>query len=518
MTSHHLSAPRLEHTYAVQIPQLSVRWSAEPAVAASLVVLNETLAEQLGIDPEFLRSQEGLDFLAGQGFSDTSDDDAPPTYAQAYAGHQFGQFVPQLGDGRALLVGEVLDTHDQRRDLHLKGSGRTPFSRGGDGKAPLGPMLREYLIGEAMHALGIPSTRGLAVVATGEFVQRQQPDPQPGAVLTRVAASHLRVGTFQFATVHRSIEVKRALADYAIQRHWPDAAEAENPYLELLRSVTHAQAQLIAQWMLVGFVHGVMNTDNMTISGESIDYGPCAFVDRFTRSALFSSIDRGGRYAYRNQPAAALWNLSRFAETLIDLIDDDPNVAVESATEVLHEFEPAYDAAVARGFAAKIGVRLDERSESKALNEFRQFAEQTFDLMENHGQDFTMFFRAVAEDRLADLAPVEADEGPTPQQVAVGGHRISQDDLSAWSSARNDLIERWSRLGHADTELMRSTSPVYIPRNHHLDRALTKAESGDTSEFDRLLAAVRSPYEPSAQFAGLEGPGSASPFVTFCGT
>lgn len=498
MTPHHLSAPRLEHTYAAQIPQLSVRWSAEPAVAASLVVLNETLAEQLGIDPAFLRSPEGLDFLTGQGPSAASDDDAPVTYAQAYAGHQFGQFVPQLGDGRALLVGEVLDTHDRRRDLHLKGSGRTPFSRGGDGKAPLGPMLREYLMGEAMHALGIPSTRGLAVVATGEQVQRQRPDLEPAAVLTRVAASHLRVGTFQFAAVHRSIEVKRALADYAIQRHWPDAAQAENPYLELFRSVTHAQAQLIAQWMLVGFVHGVMNTDNMTVSGESIDYGPCAFVDRFTRSALFSSIDRGGRYAYRNQPAAALWNLSRFAETLIDLIDDDPNVAVESATEVLHEFEPAYDDAVARGFAAKLGVDLGVAPQAEAVAQFRAFAETTFDLMEATGQDFTLFFRAVAEDRL--------DE------------RVDPEALADWLASRDRLVEAWAADGAADTVMMQCSNPVYTPRNHHLERALSKAEDGDMSDFHRLLAAVQDPYVRHDQFAGLEGPGSESAFVTYCGT
>ncbi|NKE10564.1 MULTISPECIES: protein adenylyltransferase SelO [Kocuria] len=494
------ASTRLEHTYATQVPQLSVRWSADPATAASWVVVNDSLAQQLGIDPAFLRSPEGVDFLHGQFPAEphSNDDDAPPTYAQAYAGHQFGQFVPQLGDGRALLLGEVVDVDGNRRDLHLKGSGRTPFSRGGDGKAPLGPMLREYLIGEAMHALGIPSTRALAVVETGQQVQRQQPGPQPGAVLTRVAASHLRVGTFQFAAVHRSVEVKRALADHAIARHWPEAADAENPYLELLRCVTHAQAPLIARWMLVGFIHGVMNTDNMTISGESIDYGPCAFVDRFSRGAVFSSIDRGGRYAYRNQPAIGLWNLSRFAETLIDLIDDDPNVAVECATAVLHEYEPAYDAALARGFAAKLGVDLGSAPDPEALTQFRAFVETTFDLMEVTGQDFTLFFRAVAEDRL--------DE------------RVEPEALTDWMAEGDRLVREWAPGGIADGELARRSNPVYIPRNHHLDRALNKAEQGDMSDFHRLLAAVQDPYGRRDEFAGLEGPGSESAFVTFCGT
>lgn len=492
--------PRLQHTYATEVPQLSVRWPAEPAATASLVVANDALGQELGFDPDFLRSPEGTGFLLGQ--FDTAphshDDDAPATYAQAYAGHQFGQFVPQLGDGRAVLLGEVLDAEGRRRDLHLKGSGRTPFSRGGDGKAPLGPMLREYIMGEAMHALGIPTTRALAVVATGQQVQRQQPDPEPGAVLTRVAASHLRVGTFQFAAVHRSVEIKKALADHAIARHWPDAAEAENPYLELLRSVTHAQAQLIAQWMLVGFVHGVMNTDNMTISGESIDYGPCAFVDQFSRSAVFSSIDRGGRYAYRNQPAIGLWNLSRFAETLIDLIDDDPNVAVDAATNVLQEYESAYDAALASGFAAKLGVDLGSVPGPDALTQFRAFAEQSFDLMETTGQDFTLFFRAVAEGRL--------DE------------RVDAESLKGWSSERDRLVREWAPGAQADAALMHRCNPVYIPRNHHLDRALNKAERGDLTEFNRLLAAVQAPFRRRDEFAGFEGPGSSSSFVTFCGT
>lgn len=500
------SVPALEQDYAATVPQLSVAWRAAGAPSPSLIAVNDPLAKELGITPQFLRSEDGLAFLTGHGAG--NDDGAPATFAQAYAGHQFGQFVPQLGDGRALLIGELLDRHGARRDLHLKGSGRTPFSRGGDGKAPLGPMLREYLIGEAMYALGIPTTRGLAVVTTGESVQRQQPDPEPGAVLTRVASSHLRVGTFQFAAVHRPIEVKRALADYAIQRHWPDAAQTENPHLELLRSVTHAQAQLVAQWMLVGFVHGVMNTDNMTISGESIDYGPCAFIDTFSRSAVFSSIDRGGRYAYRNQPAIALWNLSRFAETLIDLIDDDPNRAIEAATDVLREFEPTYDAALARGFAAKVGVDLSGVTDDAAVTEFRAFVEQTFDFLESTGQDFTLFFRAVAEDRLVEPSDFNRDTN----------HDFNHDAAAAWSAERDRLTATWAPSDAPDPDLMQRSNPVYIPRNHHLDRALNKAIDGDMEELNRLLAAVRQPFQRADEFAGLEGPGSSSSFVTFCGT
>ncbi|MDO5619764.1 protein adenylyltransferase SelO [Kocuria sp.] len=508
----HRHSIRLESTYAQTVPQLSVPWPAgvEPE---SLVVLNSQLAGELGLDPAFLRSHTGLAWLSGTAVPGSAEPDAQDsgsahtetltTYAQAYAGHQFGSFVPQLGDGRAVLLGEMTSASG-RVDLHLKGSGRTPFSRGGDGKAPLGPMLREYLVGEAMQALGIPTTRGLAVMTTGEQIQRRQPDLEPGAILTRVAASHLRVGTFQFAAVHHPLEIRRALADYTIQRHWPAAARAHNPYVELLRCVTHAQARLVAQWMLVGFVHGVMNTDNMTMSGEGIDYGPCAFIDTFTRSAVFSSIDRGARYAFNNQPGIALWNLSRFAETLIDLIADadadaDPDTAVDAATHVLREFESQYSTALACGFAAKLGVNLGESPEAKVLTQFRAFVEQTFDLMENTGQDFTLFFRAIAEAR--QTVPMDSPE------------------LSAWQAQRQRLIERWAPDGQADPALMQRNNPVYIPRNHHLEQALAQAERGDLAEFNHLLAAVQEPFVRREGFSHLEQPGSTSAdFVTFCGT
>src|SRR5712671_6804705 len=321
---------RFDDSYAREVPGLSVPWVAAPVPAPELLVLNEELAIELGADPAALREPLGvLLLLAGQ---------APgvATVAQAYAGHQFGIYVPRLGDGRALLLGEVIDIHGRRRDLHLKGSGRTPFARGGDGKAAVGPMLREYLIGEAMQGLRIPTTRALAVVATGERVFRE--GAQPGAVLARVAASHLRVGTFQYAAASGDRDLLRALADYAIARHYPEAADAPNRYLDLYRRVVGAQASLVARWMLVGFVHGVMNTDNTTISGETIDYGPCAFMDTFDPATVFSSIDDDGRYAYGNQPRILQWNLARLAETLLPLFAERQDKAIEEAQSALGNF------------------------------------------------------------------------------------------------------------------------------------------------------------------------------------
>ena len=338
-----------DDSYAREVPGLALPWTAAPVPAPELLVLNEELAAELGVEAAALREPAGVALLVGHGLPD-----GVTPVAQAYAGHQFGQYVPRLGDGRALLLGEVIDTAGRRRDLHLKGSGRTPFARGGDGKAAVGPMLREYLMGEAMHGLGIPTTRALAVVATGERVLREE-GALPGAVLCRVAASHLRVGTFQFAAASGDRDQLRRLADHAIARHHPEAADAAQPYLELYRRVVEVQAELVARWMLVGFIHGVMNTDNTTISGETIDYGPCAFLDAFDPATVFSSIDHRGRYAYGNQPAIAQWNLARLAETLLPLIDEDVDAAVAAATEVLGGFAAAYDAARGRGHGGQAG-------------------------------------------------------------------------------------------------------------------------------------------------------------------
>ena len=493
---------RLEQSYAAAVPRLSVPWRAEPAPNPRLLVLNEPLAAALGLDAEELRADPAL--LTGR------LGDAVPTFAQAYAGHQFGRYQPQLGDGRALLVGELVDPGGRRVDLHLKGSGRTRFSRGGDGKAVIGPMLREYLIGEAMHALGIPTTRGLSVVATGEAVLRR--GPEPGAVLCRVAASHLRVGTFQYAAFTGDRNLLQALADYAIERHYPAAAHAERPVLALLGEVVRAQADLVAQWMLVGFVHGVMNTDNMTISGETIDYGPCAFLDRFDRAAVFSSIDDGGRYAYGNQPSVALWNLARFAETLIPLLvaedgsdaggeaageaagevaADDADAAVAAVTEVLGEFGPHYQRRVGAGMAAKLGLPAPDEA----------LAEDLFTLLEAQRVDYTGFFRALVAGTARELFPEPAA-------------------YDAWAARRDALLPTDPAARAAVATAMNRVNPLFIPRNHRVEEALDAARSGDLAPFERLLAAVSQPYDERAGDADLAGPApdDAGPYVTYCGT
>lgn len=470
---------RLDDSYARAVPRLSVPWTAAPVPRPALLALNEEVAYELGVDPAALREPAGLALLTG------SAPEGVTTTAQAYAGHQFGSYQPRLGDGRALLLGEVLDVHGRRRDLHLKGSGPTPFSRGGDGFAAAGPMLREYVIGEAMHALGIPTTRALAVVATGAAVQREV--PQPGAVLCRVAASHLRVGTVQYAAATGDHEVLRALADYAIARHHPDAAEAANPYLELYRRVVDVQAELIARWMLVGFVHGVMNTDNTTLSGETIDYGPCAFLDVYDPATVFSSIDHGGRYAYRNQPAAAQWNLARLGEALLPLIDSDPDAAVTAATTVVDEFAARYRRCYADGMAAKLGLPAPDE----------ELAADVLELLRDERIDHTGFFRALAADTARDLV-LDRDRFD-----ALAARRDAQ-----LPADRDAVAERMNRV-----------NPLYIPRNHRVEEALTAATAGDLAPFHRLIDAVSLPYEERLGLDDLTGPAPGGPaYVTYCGT
>ena len=466
-------------------------WRATPSPTPRLVALNDGLAAELGVDPAALRTPAGVAALVGNAVPDG----ASPV-AQAYAGHQFGGFVARLGDGRALLLGEVHDVHGHRRDLHLKGSGRTPFARGGDGRAPLGPMLREYVIGEAMHALGIPTTRALAVVATGEEVARET--LLPGAVLCRVAASHLRVGTFQYAAVQGDPALLRRLADHAIARHHPAAAEAENPHLALLSAVVDAQASLVARWMLVGFVHGVMNTDNTTISGETIDYGPCAFLDTHDPATVFSSIDHGGRYAYGNQPRVVQWNLARLAEVMLPLLDADPEAAVAAATGVLQEFPDRYGRHVGRGARAKLGLPEDG-PEDDAL------VEDLLGLMAAQRVDHTSFFRALS-------SAVRGDPGPAR---ALCAEPVAFD---AWA-------ERWrvrlpSAPATATAAAMDRVNPVYVPRNQQVEDALTAATAGDLEPFHRLLDVLARPFDerPGLEaYAAPAAPGSG-PFRTFCGT
>ena len=468
------SVPILHQSYADALPELSVPWRAEAPPRPEIVWLNEPLAHELGFDPDWLRGTDGLALLTGQ---------IDGTTAQAYAGHQFGSPNPQLGDGRAVLLGDLQDTRGHRRDLHLKGAGRTPFARGGDGKAPLGPMLREAVIGEWLHATGVPTTRALAVLSTGERIApRQGVTPEPGALLVRVAASHLRVGTFEYATWHLDEEVRERLVEHTIQRHHPSA---DGP-LGLLEAVTADQAELVAQWMLLGFVHGVMNTDNMALSGEGIDYGPCAVLDEHRRGAVFSSIDRGGRYAYGNQPGIALWNLSRFAETLLPLVDEaDPNVAVERATAVLEQYEGRYQEAWTRTMARKLGVE-------GTADEVAALGQDLFALLEEQRVDHTGFFRALGEGRAAELV----DDGA----------------LAQW-------MHRWESLRTATAEEMARVNPLYVPRNVHLEAALQAAHLGDLGPARELLEAVSAPFARRDGLEHLEGPGDGGEhFMTFCGT
>jgi uncharacterized protein YdiU (UPF0061 family) len=472
--------------FARELPEMAVPWQAEEAPDPRLLVLNEPLAAELGLDPAELRAPDGVGLLVGA----VVPAGATPV-AQAYAGHQFGGFNPRLGDGRALLLGELTDREGRLRDLHLKGSGRTPFARGGDGLAAVGPMLREYLISEAMHALGIPTTRALAVVATGRPVRRET--VLPGAVLARVASSHLRVGSFQYARATGDDELLRRLADVAIARHHPQAAEADDPYLALFDAVVSAQASLVARWMLVGFVHGVMNTDNVTISGETIDYGPCAFLDAYDPATVYSSIDTSGRYAYGNQPLLAEWDLARLAEALLPLIADEQERAVELAVASLGAFRPLYDAAWTAGVRAKLGLSADVDD-----TVVRELAEQLLTLLAADHVDGTSFFRALAAAARGDVAPA----------------RNAFLDLAGFDG----WLARWRALG-PDGDAMDRVNPVYIPRNHLVEEALSAATAGDLDPLHRLLDAVTHPYDPRPGLERYAAPGPVDvAYRTFCGT
>src|SRR5580700_4986736 len=381
-----------QNTYAALPDGFFARVAPTPVVSPRLVKLNRPLAIRLGLDPDVLDSPEGAEILAGKRVPEAAE-----PIAMAYAGHQFGHFVPQLGDGRAILLGEVIDQQGVRRDIQLKGSGRTPFSRGGDGRAALGPVLREYVVSEAMVALGIPTTRSLAAVITGETVARET--LLPGALLTRVATSHIRVGTFEFFAARGDLEGLRLLADHVISRHYPEAAHSDRPYASLLELVTSRQAELIARWLLVGFIHGVMNTDNMSIAGETIDYGPCAFMDEYHPAKVFSSIDQQGRYAYANQPQIATWNLARFAETLLPLIDEDQQQAIKQAEHVLERFSARFQAAYSAGMRQKLGLSTESDGDLELAGEF-------LSLLANYQVDFTVAFRRLSD--AADRPDAEA--------------------------------------------------------------------------------------------------------------
>jgi uncharacterized protein YdiU (UPF0061 family) len=474
--------------FARELPEMAVPWRADEAPDPRVLVVNEVLADELGLPLEWLRGPEGVRLLLG-----TAVPAGAQPVAQAYAGHQFGAFVPRLGDGRALLLGELLDSEGRLRDLHLKGSGRTPFARGGDGLATVGPMLREYVVSEAVHALGIPTTRALAVVATGRSVRRES--LLPGAVLARVASSHLRVGSFEYAAATGDRDLLRRLADFAIDRCAPAAADADRPYLALYESVVAAQARLVAQWMLVGFVHGVMNTDNTTISGETIDYGPCAFLDAYDPATVYSSIDAGGRYAFGNQPLVAEWNLARFAEALLPLLSDDQEQAVDLAVTSLSGFRPQYEAARSEGMRAKLGLPegLDD-AVATAL------ADDLLALLQAGHVDLTSCFRALGRAARGDTA--------TARDLFL--------DLAGFDA----WAQRWLALA-PDAEVMDRVNPAYVPRNHLVEEALDAATAGDLGPLERLLDAVTSPFSERPGLERYASPGPddfAATYRTFCGT
>lgn len=453
-----------------------------------LVILNNKLAESLGLDAEELKSDEGVSHLSGSSVPKGST-----PIAQAYAGHQFGYFT-MLGDGRAMLLGEQISPEGMRYDIQLKGSGRTPYSRGGDGKAALGPMLREYIISEAMHHLNIPTTRSLAVVTTGEPVIRE--DILKGAVLTRVASSHIRVGTFAYASNFGTVENVRQLADYTIDRHYREIVQEKNLYLSFLREVTERQASLIAKWQLVGFIHGVMNTDNMAISGETIDYGPCAFMDVYNPDTVFSSIDTYGRYAYKNQPDIAVWNLSRFAETLLPLIHENKDKAVILAQDAVTEFYELYHNYWISGMRSKLGIFNEEAGDEN-------LADNLLGIMHNNGEDYTNTFINLTFGRSGNTAMYESIE------------------FKDWNNKWQERLLRQNQSKEESFELMKNSNPAVIPRNHRVEEALSAAdERGDYSTMERLLSILSKPFAHTpeqTEYAELPPPSSCK-YKTFCGT
>jgi len=482
---------RFDHSYA-QLPKaLYTRVAPVPVASPGLAVLNEKLAAELGLDAKVLAGVEGTEVFAGNRLPAGAE-----PIAQAYAGHQFGHFT-NLGDGRAVLLGEQITPDGRRFDVQLKGSGPTPYSRRGDGRAALGPMLREYLMSEAMHGLGIPTTRSLAVATTGEEVAREE--LWPGAVLTRVASSHIRVGTFEYAAAIGDRTVLDALVQHTLHRHYAEQEDAEVPALALFDAVLERQAALVARWLGVGFIHGVMNTDNMALSGETIDYGPCAFMDAYDPATVFSSIDRGGRYAYGQQPQIAQWNLARLVESLLPLIDADRDKAVTKAKEALGRFPDRFRYHYQSGLRAKLGLRTEEEGDFDLAKEFLEWMRDT-------GADFTNSFAALTQS-------VEAGGWSAP---------LSADDeaLGAWRTKWRARLERQDKAKSEVVAVMRRANPVLIPRNHRVEEALAAAVSGDFSVLHRLLEVLSLPFEQNAAHDSYREPAptGGEPYRTFCGT
>ena len=485
-----------DNSYAALPDSFFARVAPTPVVSPRLIKLNRPLARHLGLDPDWLDSSEGVEILAGKRIPDGAD-----PIAMAYAGHQFGHFVPQLGDGRAILLGEVIDAGGVRRDIQLKGSGPTPFSRRGDGRAALGPVLREYIVSETMAALGIPTTRALAAVVTGENVMRET--PLPGAVLTRVASSHIRVGTFQYFAARGDTDGVRRLADHVIARHYPQVAAAERPIVALLNAVIARQAELVARWLLVGFIHGVMNTDNTSISGETIDYGPCAFMDNYDPATVFSSIDEQGRYAYGNQPRIALWNLTRFAECLLPLLSDDQDKAIAEAQSALGDFAEKFDLAYQAGLRGKLGL-FTTHDGDPAL------AQDLLDAMAKNQADFTLTFR-----RLGDAA------GDPANDAAVRALFADPTAYDEWAARWRQRLAAEPLDAAARQAAMHRVNPAFIPRNHRVEAVIEAAVNrNDFAPFEELLAVLSKPFEDQPAFAGYADPPKPHECVlqTFCGT
>lgn len=477
----------LENTYTELPELLHTAINVNPVSNPKLVILNDAVATSLGLNSKEL-STHGVEVLAG---NKVIEGGIP--LAQAYAGHQFGNFT-MLGDGRALLLGEQITPSGELVDVQLKGSGRTPYSRGGDGRAGLGPMLREYIISESMHAIGIPTTRSLSVVTTGESIMRET--VQPGAVMTRIAASHLRVGTFQFAAKWGAFEDLKALADYAIERHYPILLANENRYLAFLKEVIERQAALIAKWQLVGFIHGVMNTDNMTISGETIDYGPCAFMDIYNPKTVFSSIDRQGRYAYENQPNIAAWNLARLAESLLPLIHEDPDEAVQQAQEAMAAYPVTYENYWLTGMGNKLGIFNIEKEDISLI-------ENLLELMEKYEVDYTNTFRLLTLDKVEET------------------ELFGKNGFEQWYEKWKTRLENQQVSEEFIKQLMQKSNPVVIPRNHRVEEALDAAVNNeDYSVLNNLLSVISHPYDYKADYMDYTTlpPDTSGPYKTFCGT
>ena len=487
---------RFNNSYTRLPARFYVRLDPVPVKDPKLVMLNHSLTAELDLDAEALSGDEGVAIFSGNRVPAGAE-----PIAQAYAGHQFAHFVPQLGDGRAILLGEILDLNDKRRDIQLKGSGQTPFSRRGDGRAALGPVIREFIVSEALHALGVPTTRSLAAVTTGEPVYRET--VLPGAILTRVASSHVRVGTFEYFAARRDTEALRLLADYVIDRHYPQAKDTADCYRTLFERVRDAQASLVASWMHIGFIHGVMNTDNMAISGETIDYGPCAFMDAYDPATVLSSIDHAGRYAYGNQGPIAQWNLARFGETLLPLLDSDRQTATSIAKEVVESFPGIFVRYWLNGMRRKIGLLKDEADDLGLI-------QGLLTLMQKHAADYTLSFRY-----LCDMVSEKADTAKCRQLFAFDSA------LNTWLTRWRKRLQRENRSPEQITKAMRGVNPAFIARNHRVENVIAAAvEDEDYSKMDRLIALLSRPYEEQPQFADYMDPPKPEERVyqTFCGT